>query len=62
MLHRVTGFVCEHVSVMFLSRLGCRITFALVGVCCAMVSGGECQVAFCLGYCKSKPNVYCNTL
>lgn len=44
MLYRVTGFVCEHVSVMFLSRLGCQDTFALVGVCCTTVSGGECQV------------------
>lgn len=64
MQHRVPGLVCEHVSVMFPSRLGCQDTFALVGVSCATVSGGECQVvsSFCLGYCKSEPNVYCNTL
>lgn len=44
MLHRVTGFVCEHVSVLCLSRLVCHDTFTLVDVCCATVSGGECQV------------------
>jgi len=44
MLHRVTGFVCEHVSVLFLSRLVCCDTFMLVDVCCATASGSECQV------------------
>lgn len=45
MLYRVTGFMCEHVSVLFLSRLVCCDTFTLVDVCCATVSGGECQAA-----------------
>lgn len=44
MLRRVTSFVCEHVSVLFLSRSVCHTTFVLVDVCCATVSGGECQV------------------
>lgn len=44
MLHRVTGFVCEHVSVLFLSRLVCHDPFLLVDVCRAVVSDGECQV------------------